>query len=138
MQSGTLALASLILQFGLFGVLLFASYQARVKRALIRHCFVMRIAGGLLILSVIAVMAPSFFSYATSRAPFSWFTVEVMVHTAMGLSVTGLWVYVNLAMMKIIRRKGRLLKHMRWATGLWIAIFAIGLHMYAAIWLGLP
>lgn len=138
MDTATLALPNLLFQSALLALVVVSGYLSRARKKHLRlHCTLIRVAGGGLILSAIVVMVPSFWNYQPGKAPLSWFTVEVMVHAALGLALLGLWVYVNLVMMRLLPRKGRLRNHMRVASGLWVGVFLIGVHIYARIWLGL-
>ena len=128
------ALANFILQIALVAVLVYARFLS-VKKNLEKHCAVMRIVVPVQLVAVGTVMGPSLIGYANSQALVPWFYTEVVIHAVFGLTIVGIWVFVNLAQMGVIKFQGRLQGIMRTAFFLWLASFAIGVHIYAKIWL---
>lgn len=112
------------------GWVVFASYMAKFRRDLQRHCWFMRAAVVLLIVTILLVMLPSFIAYSRVGFRFTLFYSVMYVHAAMGLLVVGTWLYVNLALAGIIKIKRRLVVPMRLAAGLWVVSFVTGLFMY--------
>ncbi len=130
----TLAMTNLALQTLLFGVLLVAGYLAR-KRRLQVHCATLRVGVPLLALSVISMMGPAVLGYFPPGPRGLLLSVEIALHTTLGLLVVALWVYFNLVFMGTLKSWGRLAVAMRLALALWLVSFFVGLHVYVATYL---
>lgn len=128
-----LVLVNFVVQIALMGVVVYAGFLAG-KKNLRKHCTVMRVAVGVQIAAILGVMGPSFLGYTTNRAVAPLFYAEMVAHVVIGLTIIGIWVFVNLVQTGVIRFSRRLQGIMRTAFFLWCAAFAIGIHMYLAIW----
>lgn len=130
----TLVLINLILQILLMVTVFVAAYLAKVKRQLIRHCTIMRIAIPVQIVTIAVIMLPSMLGYIENETPGLLFRVEIPVHHALGLVVVALWIYINLAFKGIIKTRWRLVILMRVALGSWLVTLISGLHIYLSLW----
>ncbi|MBI2849480.1 MAG: hypothetical protein HYX80_00375 [Chloroflexi bacterium] len=117
-----------VLQVVQVGVLFIAAYLAR-RKLLKQHCLVMRIAVLIQIGAIARVMFPSLLLQLQSQTV-DWFYFELLAHALAGLSVIGIWIFINLAFMGVIRWRRRLVWPMRVALGLWLLTFALGAHIY--------
>ncbi len=131
----TLTLINLVIQLSLMVTIFVAAYLARVKRQLLRHCTIMRVAIPVQIVAIAVVMLPSMLGYIQNEAPGLLFSLEIPVHHGLGLMVVVLWIYVNLAFKGIIKTRWRLVIPMRLAFGSWLVTFILGLHIYLSIYL---
>lgn len=130
----TLTLINLVIQILLMVTILVAAYLARVKRQLIRHCTIMRVAIPVQMVAIAVVMLPSMLGYIQNEAPGLLFSLEIPVHHGLGLVVVALWIYVNLAFKGIIKIRWRLVIPMRLAFGSWLVTLILGLHIYLSLW----
>ena len=130
----TLVLINLIMQLLLIVTVLVAAYLAKVKRQLIRHCTIMRIAIPVQIVTIAVIMLPSMLGYIENKTPGLLFSLEIPVHHALGLVVVALWIYINLAFKGIIKTRWRLVIPMRLALGSWLVTLISGLHIYLSLW----
>ncbi|MBI2860088.1 MAG: hypothetical protein HYX91_01100 [Chloroflexi bacterium] len=126
-----LAQVNLVVQTLLVLAILAAAYLAR-KKQLVRHCTIMRVAVVVQIATVGLVMLPALISQL--KAPLTGFTIEMLVHHTLGSAVIVIWVYVNLAMLGIIKVR-RLVLPMRLAFGLWLIAYVLGVRAYVLVWL---
>lgn len=132
MTSG-LALASLILQVALIVVAIGGLWLAK-KMRLKRHCLVMRVAVGIQIVLIAALMAPSFAERIRIWDGWSWFSAEWVIHHTLGVIVVLLFIFFNLVMTRVIKFRYRLQPYMRTAFVLWVISLATGAHMYWYLW----
>lgn len=130
----TLVVINLVVQISLFVTVLVAAYFARVKRQLIRHCTIMRVAVVVQLASIAVIMLPSMLGYSENKPPGLLFSLEIPIHHSLGLLVVGLWIYVNLAFKGIIKSRIRLVLPMRLAFGAWLVTLILGLHIYLLLW----
>ncbi|MBI2852465.1 MAG: hypothetical protein HYX84_05140 [Chloroflexi bacterium] len=128
-----LAMVNLIVQVVLMGVVVYAGFVASARN-LRKHCAIMRVAVAVQLIAILAVMAPSLLGYTVNRALAPLFYAEMLAHAIIGLTIVGIWVFVNLVQTGVIKFRRRLLGIMRTAFFLWAAAFAIGVHMYLVIW----
>jgi putative membrane protein len=134
MDDRTMALLNTIVQAILMALVLYSGYTARVKKDLRRHCILMRVAVIVLIITTVVAMLPSLSQYV-GAGKVNAFYIETLVHHTLGLLVLLLWLFVNLAMLGIIKVKHRLRPYMWIASGFWLVTFVLGVHMYFLIWL---
>lgn len=134
MDPRTIALANLIVQILLVGLLGYSGYTVKIKKNLKRHCWIMRIAVAVLLVSALVVMLPSLLSYTGGGLNSSLFYIEMLVHHTLGLVVVAIFVFANLAMAGVIKLKGRLVPYMRVAAAAWTLSLIMGVHMYFVIW----
>lgn len=132
-MTSSLALANTILQVVLIATALTGFLLAR-KRRFKRHCLVMRTSVAIQIVLIAALMAPSLGAYLSTWGGWSWFTVEIIIHHALGVVVVLMFIYFNLALTGVVRSPRRLRPYMRSALVLWLATLAMGLHLYVYIW----
>ncbi len=130
----TLVLINLVVQILLMVTIFVAAYLARVKRQLIRHCTIMRIAIPVQIVAIAIVMLPSMLGYIENEPPGLLFSLVIPAHHALGLVVVALWIYVNLAFEGIIKTRWRLVIPMRLAFGSWLVTLILGLYIYLSLW----
>ena len=130
----TMATINLVVQALLLVTVLVAVYQAKIKRRLIRHCRIVRVAVVVQLLSIFLMMLPSMSGYMKSTVQAA-FKTEMLAHHSLGILVVLLWVYINLAVMGRVRVLGRLAIYMRTALLLWGLAFLLGLHLYLRIYL---
>ena len=128
-----LALTNLILQVLLIATAGVAFWLAR-RRRLKRHCLVMRIAIGVQIILIGALMAPSLSAYVSNWSGWSRFTAEIIIHHTFGVIVVVLFIFFNLVMTGVVKYRGRLRPFMWTALVLWLASLGMGLHLYWYIW----
>lgn len=129
----TLATINLAIQILLMIMLSFASFAAK-KGDLQKHCTIIRIAVLLQIAAILSVMLPSILGYLLYQKTGNLF-LELLFHLTLGLVLIGLWIYINLVYMKIIRWPVNFILIMRSAFVLWTLVFIIGLHIYFRIYL---
>ena len=65
----TLTLINLVIQILLMVTILVAAYLARVKRQLLKHCTIMRIAILVQIMATAVVMLPAMLGYIQNEVP---------------------------------------------------------------------
>lgn len=130
----TLTLINLVIQILLMVTIFVAAYLARVKRQLIRHCTIMRIAIPVQIVAIAVVMLPSMLGYIENEPPGLLFSLVIPVHHVLGLVVVVLWIYINLAFKGIIKIRWRLVIPMRLAFGAWVVTLISGLYIYLLLW----
>jgi hypothetical protein len=128
-----LALTNIILQVLLIVTAGVAFWLAR-RRRLKRHCLVMRIAVGVQIILIGALMAPSLGAYVSTWSGWSRFTAEIVVHHTLGAIVVLLFIFFNLVMTGVVKYRGRLRPFMWTALVLWLASLGMGVHLYWYIW----
>lgn len=129
----TLATINLLLQALLLGTVLVAAYLAKIKRQLIRHCNIIRVAVVIQLLIILFGMLPSMLGYLKTPGQAA-FRAEMLVHHSLGILLVLLWVYINLAVMGRVRVVGRLAMFMRTALLVWGVSFLLGLHLYLQIY----
>ena len=129
-----LALANLTIQLILIGVLSVAAYYSIKKKNFKKHCRILRIAVPFQILAILSIMLPSLLGYIENEHKGLLFNAEILIHHSLGLVVIGVWIYVNLVLLRIIKPRIRLRVAMRTALTSWIAALIIGLHMFVLIW----
>jgi hypothetical protein len=132
-MSRGLALTNLILQILLIATAGVAFWLAR-RRRLGRHCLVMRIAIGVQIILVGALMAPRLSVFLSNWSGWSRFTAEIIIHHTFGVIVVVLFIFFNLVMTGVVKYRGRLRPFMWTALVLWLASLGMGLHLYWYIW----
>lgn len=130
-----LAVINLIMQLLLIVTVFVAVYLARVKRQLIRHCTIMRVAIPVQIVMIALVMLPSMLGFIEEKPPGLLYSLEIPAHHVLGLVVIILWIYINLAFKGIIKVRARLVVPMRLAFVSWLVTLALGLHIYLSLWL---
>ena len=128
-----LALTNVIFQCLLI-VAAFAGVWLARRRRLKRHCLVMRMAIGVQIVLIGALMAPSLSAYLRHWIGWSRFTAEIIIHHTLGAIVILLFIFVNLVLTGVITLRHRLRPFMWIALTLWLASLGIGLHLYVFIW----
>lgn len=134
MDPGIFAVANLVVQILLAGLLGYSGYTVKVKKDLKRHCRIMRVAVGVLLITVAVVMLPSLLGYAQGGLSSGWFFVEMVVHHTLGVAILAIFVFANLAMAGVIKLKRRLVPYMRAAAVMWTVSLILGFHMYLVIW----
>ncbi len=131
MDPQLVALANFIIQVVLMGVVAFSSYWSFRRKKLKFHCKLMRYTVGVLIVTIAVTMVPQLIGFiGVMGVKFSWFYAETLLHHTLGLAIIGIFVYSNLVMLRIIKTKRRQRTIMRVVTGLWAAVFIMGVHMY--------
>ncbi len=120
-----LALVNLILQVALL-VAAAAAFWLAWKRRLKRHCLVMRVAIGVQIVLIAALMAPAFAARIRIWDGWSRFSVEWVVHHSLGVIVVLLFIFFNLVMTGVIKFRHRLRPYMRTALVLWAGLLGHG------------
>ena len=130
----TLVMINLVVQILLVVAIFVAAYLAKVKRQLLRHCTIMRVAIPVQIVAIAVVMLPSMLGYIQNEAPGLLFSLVIPVHHVLGLVVVTLWIYVNLAFKGIIKTRWRLVIPMRLAFGSWMITLILGLYIYLSLW----
>lgn len=131
-----LALMNVILQALLIVMTGVAVWLAR-RRRLKRHCLVMRVAIGVQIVLIGALMAPSLSSYLTHWFGWTSLTTEIIIHHTMGAIVIVIFIFVNLALTHVINIRGRLRPYMWTALTLWLATLGLGLYLYLRLYQGI-
>jgi len=129
----TLALINLSVQLFLILLLNYGAFVAK-KRDLVKHCAIIRIAMGIQIAAVVAVMWESMVGYL-GNAQNILFNTELLIHHSLGILLIILWIYINLILAGIIRLRGNLINIMKLAYIFWTFTFIIGLHIYIKIYL---
>ncbi len=128
----TLATIDLIIQGLLLATVLGAAYLAKVKRQLIKHCRIIRVAVAIQLLIILFRMLPLMLGYLKNPGPV--FRTEMLVHHSLGVLLILLWVYINLAVMGRVRVIGKLAMYMQAALLTWGLAFLLGLHLYYRIY----
>lgn len=129
----TLATINLLVQALLLITVLVAAYLAKIKRRLVRHCRIIRVAMVIQLLAIFLIMLPSLLNYLKSPGQVA-FQTEMLIHISLGIMLVWLWVYINLAVMGRVRVFGRLAWYMRTALLVWGLAFLLGLHLYLRIY----
>jgi len=129
----TLALMNLAVQLFLILLLNYAAFFAK-KRDLNKHCNIIRIAAGIQIVAIVAVMWESLLGYLGNTQDIS-FNMELLIHHSLGILLILLWIYINLVVAGIIRSRGDLRNMMKSAYIIWTFTFILGLHIYIKIYL---
>jgi hypothetical protein len=132
-MTSSLALANLILQVALI-VLAFGALWLATKKRLTHHCLVMRVAVGVQIVLIAALMAPALAARVRIWDGWSWFSAEWVIHHTLGVIVVLLFIFFNLAMTGVIKFRHRLRPYMLSAFALWVVSLAMGIHLYWYIW----
>jgi uncharacterized membrane protein YozB (DUF420 family) len=128
-----LASINLAVQALLLVTILIAAYFAR-KQQLIRHCYIMRTAVIVQLLSIFSIMLPAMLGYVKNpRQPA--FQTEMLIHHSLAVLVILLWVYVNLAVMGRVKVFGRLATFMKIAFTTWVLVFLLGLYLYLQVYI---
>ncbi|MBI2829863.1 MAG: hypothetical protein HYX81_01745 [Chloroflexi bacterium] len=127
-----LALGNLIFQILLIGLVSWAAFLAKRKQ-LKTHCTLVRIAVILQLIVIAFVMTPSMVGYLKPGTS-TILLAEILTHHTLGLLVVGIWVYVNLVMLRVLKTKRRLITVMRIALLSWIAAILMGGHLYLTIY----
>lgn len=130
----TLALINLSVQLFLILLLNYAAFLAK-KRDLHKHCTIIRIASGIQIAAIVAVMWESMLGYLRNDAQDILFNMELLIHHSLGILLIILWVYINLVFSMIIRSRANLRDIMKLAYIVWTFTFILGLHIYIKIYL---
>jgi len=130
----TLALINFAVQLFLILLLNYATFLAK-KRDLHKHCTIIRIASGIQIAAIIAVMWESMLGYLRNDADGILFNMELLIHHSMGILVILLWIYINLVFSRIIRSRGNFKNAMKLAYIVWTFTFILGMHIYFKIYL---
>jgi hypothetical protein len=128
-----LALTNTILQVLLIMMAGVAFWLAR-RRRLKRHCLVMRIAIGVQIVLIGALMAPSLSAYVGKWSGWSRFTAEIIIHHTLGVIVVLFFIFFNLVLTGVIKYRRRLRPLMWTALVLWLTSLGMGVHLYWYIW----
>jgi putative membrane protein len=129
----TLALINLSVQLLLILLLNYAVFLAK-KRDLHKHCTIIRIAAGIQIAAIVAVMWESMLGYLGNDAQITLFNMELLIHHSLGILVILLWIYINLVYARIIRSRGNFKNAMKLAYIVWTFTFILGLHIYIKIY----
>ncbi len=130
----TQAIVNLTIQVLLIMTVSGAVFLAK-KRNLGKHCVVMMVAVLLQMIAIASVMLPSMLGYIENEQRSIFFNIEMLVHHTLGLTVIGIWIYINLVFAGVMRIRGSLAAAMRLALASWILALVIGLHMYLLIWM---
>jgi putative membrane protein len=130
----TLASINIVVQTLLILLLNYATFLAK-KRDLRRHCNFIRIAAGIQIAAIVAIMWEALLGYLYDRQDIL-FNRELLIHHSLGILLILVWIYINLAYAKKIRSSSTTLKNMmRSAYIIWTFAFILGLHIYSKIYL---
>ncbi len=125
--------ANLVLQAVIFVTALAAMWLAK-KRRLKRHCLVMRVAVGIQIVLVAAIMGPRLGVLLPAFSNDPKLYAEFLVHHVLGLIVVLLFAFFNLVMAGVIKFAHRLRPYMWTAFGAWVVVLALGGHLYYYVW----
>ena len=106
-----------------------AVYLARRKK-LAMHCPVIRVAVPIQIVAILVVMLPSMLGFIENVPSLPFFFPGVLIHHSLGLTVVGLWVYINLDFERRVKMPRNRAAVMWLALGVWIASFILGLSIY--------
>jgi hypothetical protein len=128
----TLVASNLAMQIAMTAALSYAVVFAR-RREFKKHCLLLRLAGAAQILAVVALMSPAMGTLLEPGKGSGLFAAEVYIHHALGLAAMLLWIYINLADLRLLKPRLAIRSAMRAAAGLWAASLVMGLHIY--IWL---
>jgi len=121
--------ANLAVQIVLIIAVFGAVYLARQKK-FVRHCTVIRVAIPVIIIEVFVVMLPSLLSTIENVPSQPFFYPEVLIHHSLGLTVIGLWVYINLGIAQRVKMPRNRASVMWLALGVWITSLILGVHIY--------
>jgi putative membrane protein len=130
----TLALINLSVQIFLILFLNYATFLAK-KRDLHKHCTIIRIASGIQIAAIVAVMWESMLGYLGNDAWDTLFNIELLIHHSLGILLILLVIYINLVYARYIRSRVNLINIMKLAYIVWTFTFIIGMHIYIKIYL---
>jgi putative membrane protein len=131
----TLASINILVQTLLILLLNYATFLAK-KRDLRRHCNFIRIAAGIQIAAIVAIMWEALLGYLGNDRQDKLFNRELLIHHSLGILLILVWIYINLAYAKKIRSSSTTLKNMmRSAYIIWTFAFILGLHIYSKIYL---
>lgn len=106
----TLAIINLSVQFFLILLLNYATFLAK-KRDLHKHCTIIRIASGIQIAAIIAVMWESMLGYLRNDAEGILFNMELLIHHSMGILVILLWIYTDILNTMICKKAFHVVFH---------------------------
>ncbi len=129
-----LAFVNILIQIFLILLLNYATFLAK-KRDLHKHCTIIRIASGIQIAAIVAVMWEPMLGYLGNDAQDTLFNVELLIHHSLGILLILLWIYINLVFSRIIRSRGNFRNIMKLAYIVWTFTFILGLHIYTNIYL---
>lgn len=129
-----LPLINLSIQLILILLLNYATFLAKT-RDLHKHCTIIRIATGIQIAAIVAVMWEPMLGYLRNNAHDTSFNVELLIHHSLGILLILLWIYINLVFARVIRLRGNLRDIMKLAYVVWMFTFILGLHIYIKIYL---
>jgi putative membrane protein len=132
----TIAQIDIVVQALVLAIVLAGAYQALVKKRLIRHCRIIRVAMVIQLLTVLFRMLPALVTNLRNpgQAPFEG---EMLLHHSLGVLLILLFVYISLAVAGWVRVAGPLAWYMRTALIIWSVVFMIGIHLYTRIY-GFP
>jgi uncharacterized membrane protein YozB (DUF420 family) len=122
-------IANLVVQIVLIITVFGAVYLARRER-LTMHCSVIRVAIPIQIVAILLVMLPSMLGIIENVPSLPFFYPEVLIHHSFGLTLIGLWVYINLGIARRVKKPRNRAAVMWLALGVWIASFILGLSIY--------
>jgi putative membrane protein len=128
-----LASVNLVAQVLLMALVTLAVYFAR-KKKLIRHCNIVRVSVVIQLITIAVVMAPALIGYLDKQES-PGFNMQAIIHHSLGLIVVLVWIYVNLAVARKIKRPARLLGIMRTAYVLWFITFVWGIALYVQVYM---
>jgi hypothetical protein len=134
MNEKTIVIINLAFQCALLLTVLAAGYLAKFRHNLKTHCLILRVAIPLQILAIAAIMLPAMLGYIHKGDRTALFNTAMWIHHVLGLSVVGLWIYINLVFQGIIKGSGRPVISMRWAFSLWIIVLLMGIYLYLVTW----
>ncbi|OFV85013.1 MAG: hypothetical protein A2W26_04365 [Acidobacteria bacterium RBG_16_64_8] len=129
----TQTLVNLVLQVALVVGAISGAYLGR-RRRFRRHCLAMRILMAVQILAIALVMAPSLAAYVNNWTGLSWLRAEIIIHAVFGIVLIGLWSFINLALLGIVKTPRHLRRFMWAALAVWLVSLALGIHLYTSIW----
>jgi uncharacterized membrane protein YozB (DUF420 family) len=129
-----LATISILIQILLVVAVIVAAYFA-VKKQLGKHCKIMKIAIAAQVLAILTFMLLPTINYIQYAKSASLFTAEILIHHLLGLVVIALTIVIYLISTNVMKFRHRQKFIMMLSFSLWLLTFAIGLHLYATIWL---
>jgi hypothetical protein len=114
-------------------IVFYSGYTVRHHKTIKKHCTLMRITVGLLLVTTFAVMLTTLVNF--TRYPFfSWLFIESWIHHVMGLILLLIFIYANLVSLRLIKVKQRMRRPMWIATAAWFLSFVMGVHNYVVMW----
>jgi len=121
--------ANLVVQILLIITVFGAVYLAR-KKKLATHRIVISVAILVQIIAIFVVMLPSMLGIIENVPSLPFFYPEVLIHHSFGLTVIGLWVYINFGIARWVKMPRNRAAVMWLALGVWITGFVLGVHIY--------